>query len=391
MSPNDSAGRIHRVPFLAACTTLFAISLLFVITRTVLRLHYQKRLFIDDAFLFFAVLCLCAAMVLLYVSLEMMYMAEAYIITPHSADIAGLECQISRLHKITIAFIILTYTAICAVKFSFLFFLRILVRRIPRMLIFWRVVVVITCVVWVTGSIGAVVRCPYYDLRSTKSCVEKSGISKVLGLGALLMILDIATDMLIMMIPIYLLWHIQITLRQKIVVGAFFCLSIMMILTAVIRVVGIHSSRDKDNHNWQIFWQVAEACIAVSMVSLSAFRSFFVAHESRSREPRHRPWYMSRINVVEDLRKMRLGIESDDMKSLPYIPRATLTGMRTVIRGQTRGADITMRTEQSRKDNDIYPTSHEENPEDIKMDYSISVRTDETPENVSEPQGRNSV
>ena len=151
----------------------------------------------------------------------------------------------------------------------------------------------------------------------------------------------------------------------------------MMILTAVIRVVGIHSSRDKDNHNWQIFWQVAEACIAVSMVSLSAFRSFFVAHESRSREPRHRPWYMSRINVVEDLRKMRLGIESDDMKSLPYIPRATLTGMRTVIRGQTRGADITMRTEQSRKDNDIYPTSHEENPEDIKMDYSISVRTDE--------------
>ena len=180
-----------------------------------------------------------------------------------------------------------------------------------------------------------------------------------------------------MMIPIYLLWHIQITLRQKIVVGAFFCLSIMMILTAVIRVLGIHSNRDKDNHNWQIFWQVAEACIAVSMVSLSAFRSFFVAHESRSREPRHRPWYMSRINVVEDLRKMRLGVKSNHMKSLPYIPRATLTGMRTVIRGQTRGTDIIMRTEQSRKDNDIEPTSHEENPEDLKIDCSISVRTDE--------------
>lgn len=29
-----------------------------------------------------------------------------------------------------------------------------------------------------------------------ESCVEKSGISKVLGLGALLMILDIATDIL---------------------------------------------------------------------------------------------------------------------------------------------------------------------------------------------------
>ena len=29
-----------------------------------------------------------------------------------------------------------------------------------------------------------------------ESCVEKSGISKILGLGALLMILDIATDLL---------------------------------------------------------------------------------------------------------------------------------------------------------------------------------------------------
>ena len=111
-------------------------------------------------------------MELLYVSLEMMYMAEAYIITPNSVDLADLECQILRLHKMTVAFIILTYTAICAVKFSFLFFLRILVRRIPRMLIFWRVVVVITCVVWVAGSIGAVVRCPYYDLRSTSMLLQ---------------------------------------------------------------------------------------------------------------------------------------------------------------------------------------------------------------------------
>ena len=111
-------------------------------------------------------------MVLLYISLEMMYTAEAYIITPNPADTAGLECQILRLHKTTVAFIILSYTAICAVKFSFLFFLRILVRRIPRMLIFWRAVVVITCVVWVTGSIGAVVRCPYYDLRSTSMLLQ---------------------------------------------------------------------------------------------------------------------------------------------------------------------------------------------------------------------------
>lgn len=33
-------------------------------------------------------------------------------------------------------------------------------------------------------------------MRLAESCVEKSGISKILGLGAFLMILDIATDLL---------------------------------------------------------------------------------------------------------------------------------------------------------------------------------------------------
>lgn len=188
MAPNDRAGRIHKVPFLvrlfysrpdnrgislliarqAICTTLFIISLLFVVARTLLRLHYQNRLYIDDAFLFFAVLCLCAVMILLYVTLETMFMAEAFIVIPFSADIPpDFLNRISKLHKISTAFIILSYTAICAVKFSFLFFFRTLVRRIPGMMKYWQVVVVITGIAWVTGSIGAVFPCPYYDPNST--------------------------------------------------------------------------------------------------------------------------------------------------------------------------------------------------------------------------------
>lgn len=175
-----------------------------------------------------------------------------------------------------------------------------------------------------------------------------------------------------MFIPIYLLWHIQINLRQKIVLGASFCLSIMMISTAVIRVFGVRSGHDKDNHNWQIFWQVAEACIAVTMVSLSAFRSFFVAHVTRMRESGNRPWYMNRRNIVlGNLQKRKLGIESRDIKSLPRIPRATLTGMRTFIRGSIKSAEIIS------KDNGIHAISHVENPEQMKADYSMSVRIDE--------------
>lgn len=95
-------------------------------------------------------------------------MAEAFIIIPGSADIPpDFLIRISKLHRISTALIILSYTAICAVKFSFLFFFRILVRRIPGMLKYWRLVVVITVIAWVTGSIGAVFPCPYYDPDSS--------------------------------------------------------------------------------------------------------------------------------------------------------------------------------------------------------------------------------
>lgn len=107
-------------------------------------------------------------MILVYVSLEMMYTAEAFIVIPFSAEIPqDFLDQIWRLHQISMAFIVLSYTAICAVKFSFLFFLRILVRRIPGMVKFWRVAAVITGVAWVMGSIGAALPCPYYDPRSS--------------------------------------------------------------------------------------------------------------------------------------------------------------------------------------------------------------------------------
>lgn len=151
-----------------------------------------------------------------------------------------------------------------------------------------------------------------------------------------------------------------------------------MISTAGIRVFGIRSGHDKDNHNWQIFWQLAEACIAVMMVCLSAFRSFYVAHESRLRGPRNRPWYMSRRKVLpEDPWKKGLGIESYDMKRFPHIPQATLTGMRTIIRGQNWPTESMMETEQSSKGSGLYRIGRKENSDDSQVDKSITVQTEE--------------
>ena len=74
-----------------------------------------------------------------------------------------------------------------------------------------------------------------------------------------------------------------------------------------------------------------EACVAVIMVSLTAFWSVFVTADKASRSKR--PWYSS----VARLNKGRkTSVSGHKMEGLPVVPRATLMGMRTFFAGPHR-------------------------------------------------------
>ena len=148
----------------------------------------------------------------------------------------------------------------------------------------------------------------------------------------------------VLVIPIYVLWQVQINLRQKLILGTTLCLPIFMIVIAIIRLSAVHIEvMYKDagpvrtvDFVWVLFWLQIEACTAVIMVSFSTFRSVFVAHQSRLRDDqdRHRRWYMSRKNMMASIwrrRKLELESESEEMDRLPSVPRATITRMNTFI------------------------------------------------------------
>ena len=76
----------------------------------------------------------------------------------------------------------------------------------------------------------------------------------------------------------------------------------------------------QDDFAWVVFWLQVEAAVAVIVVSVSAYRSVFLADQSQYREsPRHRQtsrtklWNRTKFSNYE----------------LPRIPSPTLTGMRT--------------------------------------------------------------
>lgn len=168
------------------------------------------------------------------------------------------------------------------------------------------------------------------DKRLTATCLEPVYLHRALGMAISDAVLDILTDFMIVVIPIWLLRSVQIKGRQKFVIGIFLSLNLFMTFTAAIRVSGLryHGAFDVV---WLYVWQHMEACVAVIVVSLTAFRSVFVSSRiSRNKKAAKQNWYSSTIAAIKR-RKASQNTSLSSTDDLPGIPCATLTGMRTHI------------------------------------------------------------
>lgn len=151
--------------------------------------------------------------------------------------------------------------------------------------------------------------------------------------------MDITTDALVVSIPIILLWRVRINLRQKIGLSILLCLSLVMVVIAIARMSGIKLNSENVDIVWLAFWQQQECSIAVIMISISAFRSLFVANASKGPSPKDfsKPRYRNRLYLKFT------GSEKNTGFGLPQIPGATLTGMRSVIRDGGQSEDLVPR------------------------------------------------
>lgn len=151
--------------------------------------------------------------------------------------------------------------------------------------------------------------------------------------------MDITTDALVVSIPIVLLWRVRINFRQKIGLGILLCLSLVMAIIAIARMSGINLTSKNVDIVWLAFWQQQECSVAVIMISISAFRSLFVANTSKGPSPKNfsKPRYRNRLYLKFT------GSDKDTGFGLPHIPGATLTGMRSVIRDGGQSEDLVPR------------------------------------------------
>ena len=152
-----------------ASIILFVLSEVLTIVSIKIRLRYQKSLAVDDAFLIFAVVCLCVAIGLLFAFLSSMYLLEALITDDPNASIPiDIIDQVEWFRARSTAFLDLSFTTIFAVKFSILFLFKALIRNVRKMNIYWWTVVSTTAAVWAFGVVEFFLPCPTFGPKSCK-------------------------------------------------------------------------------------------------------------------------------------------------------------------------------------------------------------------------------
>lgn len=158
-----------------------------------------------------------------------------------------------------------------------------------------------------------------------------------------------------------------------------------MIIIAIVRISGLRMETTILDIVWELFWQQAEAAVAVIMVSITAFWSLLGIKANGAREKTRRSWKSShhRPNLQAGCFKKTKSTTTHDeseLERLPDIPGANFTGMRTFICGESmlnessRGGGTGVGVHNS-KEKDLVG-AHNHQPHEIKVTHQFSIESE---------------
>ncbi|KAL8667317.1 MAG: hypothetical protein Q9202_000891 [Teloschistes flavicans] len=323
-----------------ACCVLAIIGAL---ARTLIRFRNRQLRVLDDALLLSACICLIAATILLVKGASYLYMIEILRANPKLVAFDSLQQvsdAVAKIQQDTYPFGVLIWLSVFAVKFCYLSFFRQLIDRLARIVVYWRITLAVSFVACIFNATASFASCPEFGENNLK-CTTPYYVRRTTAVEATTIALDILSDLMILAIPPYLIYKVSISLRQKIGIAFFLCLSTIMVLIAIIRISQVHT---QTYNIWATFWQQLEGCVAILMVSLTAFRTLFVSSPQASEEKAMRPsgserrrlWYKYK-GSSDGGGKASGSVERAKMVDMT-MPSATLTGMRTFIRGSPRAS-----------------------------------------------------
>ena len=152
--------------------------------------------------------------------------------------------------------------------------------------------------------------------------------------------------------------------------GLSLCLSAAMIIVTIIQVSGMRMrQRDTVDIVWEVYWQFVELCIAVTMASLTTFRSFFIQHRTRREEPPNRQRY-ARITGLRN--KASTLTQPAYLCDMPQMPQPTFTGPQTSISVNERQAICCIYDDRE----DARPLQHSSQGQEIMIQHDLTTHSE---------------
>ncbi|KAF2635431.1 hypothetical protein P280DRAFT_473831 [Massarina eburnea CBS 473.64] len=361
---SQSVIRVSKPAFVGTSSALLGICLVAALGRFYVRFVVQRAIGWDDGWLIFGICCLIAGMAVIYTMVDLMYEMEAIISGPNNIDIpdttilppqllallAPIISKSVRHRKLAMASMVPLWGSMCSVKFSFLALFKKLLKQMPNMMRYWWFALAFNIIIGLYGVVVFIVACPYFeekDIMKSLQCTSGDRLTTTLNHSTAHMILDIAGDIFIVVIPITLLWQIRIRLSQKIALAFTLCLTIVTILTTVVRLIGLRHKSQMD-YIWTIFFMVVGAEVGLIMVAITAFRALYVSKVKVRGQQTIATfnWYHKSksafLKIIGPISGKPQGTRADNIELEKgnkddfingNIPRGTITGIHTFIYG----------------------------------------------------------
>ncbi|KAN0072958.1 hypothetical protein V8E54_009072 [Elaphomyces granulatus] len=308
----------------AACAMIIVASIFFF-ARLGLRLFKSVPFQLEDLFILLAFLSFLALAIGYIVAAPAMYRVTDATSGMHFYGTIFQDGDF--MLKIFFANTLLLWCVLWAVKLSFLFLYRRLFLGLSGQIQWWWAVFVFTVIVFIVCVVSNFTACEslhdYFTLGLSPQIVKNTGLCisprDVRGQFISLYFsfaVDVITDIMslssrryarrivadnvnsVMLLPTKLLWSLCLPLAQKMSVGAVFCVGVLCILMATIRVAEVASRANGGvpSGSWLAFWNIIEAGIAVITGCLPAFT---IIYRKSRRSRRHGSGYNPMPNKVE--------------------------------------------------------------------------------------------
>ncbi|KAI0857390.1 hypothetical protein F4860DRAFT_517974 [Xylaria cubensis] len=280
----DHAGKIDKQRFMISLSVLFGTAILSVVVRLAIRIFGHVPWSLDDGLVVTAAALLASGFAACLHNLNSIYLLEAInkgIVFPFQEDLTN-TLSIQKWSTIT-AFLV--WTSVYLVKFTFLYFFHTLVWGMPRgiTILYWSTVG-LSITFWILTILRPVIICPHFGADAAKCSAHPEHHIRSLVVNLLVALIDIISDVMIIMIPIVILSRSLMPTARKLSLAAMLCLSIVMIVIGFIRLIGTITDTRPDGHGaapvWATYWSMI-ATQALTQISFNSINKFIVSDKER--------------------------------------------------------------------------------------------------------------